>query len=384
MEKSNVTLREKELKNGRISLYLDFYPPILNTKKNKYTRRDFLKIYLFKKPKDQIQKISNIENRRTAELIQAKRQNEISKKDIYTQFEQEQLQIQAIGCESFLNFFKKLGQKKIGNNLSIWNCAITHFEAFLEGQDLCFKDSTISLMEDYKDYLLTAKSLRDNGKILSRNTALSYQNKLRTTLKKAYKEGKLRTDINASLDSIKEQESQRNFLTLEEAKKLFETPCSNGLVYQISMFSILTGVRYSDIAKLLWSEIEYIENDGYYIRFKQKKTEGMETMPIPDDAFELLGSKVNENDKVFEGLKKWDVDRILPVWIANAGITKHITFHCFRHTYATLQISSGTDIFTISKMLGHKNVKTTQIYTKIIDSKKREATSRISLKQRLN
>lgn len=381
MEKSNVTLRQKELKNGRISLYLDFYPPILNTKKNKYTRRDFLKIYLFKKPKDQIQKISNIENRRTAELIQAKRQNEISKKNIYTQFEQEQLQIQAIGHESFLKFFKKLGNKKIGNNLNIWNCAITHFEAFLEGQDLCFKDSTISLMEDYKDYLLTAKSLRDNGKTLSRNTALSYQNKLRTTLKKAYKEGKLRTDINAGLDSIKEQESQRNFLTLEEAKKLFETPCSNELVYQISMFSILTGVRYSDITKLLWSEVEYIENDGYYIRFKQKKTDGMETMPIPDDAFELLGLKVDENDKVFAGVKKWDVDRILPVWIAKAGITKHITFHCFRHTYATLQISSGTDIFTISKMLGHKNVKTTQIYTKIIDSKKRETTRRISLKQ---
>lgn len=381
MEKSNVTLRQKELKNGRISLYLDFYPPVLNTKKNKYTRRDFLKIYLFKKPKDQIQKISNIENRRTAELIQAKRQNEISKKNIYTQFEQEQLQIQAIGDESFLKFFKKLGHKKIGNNLNIWNCAITHFEAFLGGHDLCFKDSTISLMEDYKDYLLTAKSLRDNGKTLSRNTALTYQNKLRTTLKKAYKEGKLRTDINAGLDSIKEQESQRNFLTLEEAKKLFETPCSNELVYQISMFSILTGVRYSDIAKLLWSEIEYIENDGYYIRFKQKKTDGMETMPIPDDAFELLGSEVNANDKVFAGLKKWDVDRILPVWIAKAGITKHITFHCFRHTYATLQISSGTDIFTISKMLGHKNVKTTQIYTKIIDSKKRETTRRISLKQ---
>lgn len=116
MEKSKVTLRQKELKNGRISLYLDFYPPILDTKKNKYTRRDFLKIYLFKKPKDQIQKISNIENRRTAELIQAKRQNEICKKNIYTKFEQEQLQIQAIGHESFLKFFKKLGHKKIGNN----------------------------------------------------------------------------------------------------------------------------------------------------------------------------------------------------------------------------------------------------------------------------
>ncbi|QIH37339.1 site-specific integrase [Flavobacterium sp. Sr18] len=380
MEKSNVTLRQKDISNERISLYLDFYPPILNNN-NRYTRREFLKIYLFKKPKNQLQKNSNIENRHIAELIQMKRQNEISKKNIYTSFEKDQLHIQAIGRESFLEYFNKLAQKKIGNNRSIWKSAITHFESFLEGKDICFKDISISLMEDYKEYLLNAKSLRDTGKKLSRNTGLSYQNKLRTTLKKAYKEGKLKIDINAGIDSIKEQEAHRNFLTLEEAKKLFYTPCSNDLVYQISMFSILTGVRYSDIAKLLWSEIEYIENDGYYIRFKQKKTGGMETLPIPNEAFELLRPNVNENDKVFAGLKKWDVDRILPVWIAKSGIKKHITFHCFRHTYATLQLSSGTDIYTISKMLGHKNVKTTQIYAKVIDSKKRETTAKISLKR---
>lgn len=381
MEKSNVTLRQKEITKGRVSLYLDFYPAILDTATNEYTRREFLKIYLFKKPKDQIQKISNIENLRIAELIQVKRQNEISKKNIYTQFEKEQLQLQSIGNESFLKYFKKLGEKKIGNNLSIWDSAIKHFEAFLETQDICFKDITISLMEEYKDYLLTAKSLRKNGGILSRNTALSYHNKLKTTLKKAYKEGKLRTDINAGVCSIKEQESQRNFLTLEEAKMLFETPCPNELIYRVSMFSILTGIRYSDIEKLVWSEIEFINNDGYYVRFKQKKTEGMETMPISEDAFELLGERKNNTGKIFPGLKKWDIDRILPVWIAKSGITKRITFHCFRHTYATLQITAGTDIFTISKMLGHKNIKTTQIYTKIVDHKKRETTSRISLRQ---
>lgn len=380
MEKSNVKLRQKEIANGRISLYLDFYPPILNSKTNEYTRREFLKIYLFKKPKDQIQKISNIENLRTAELIQARRQNELSKDNIYSQLEKEQLQIQAIGNESFLKYFKKLGQKKIGNNLKIWNCSIIHFETFLNGQDLHFKNVTIPLIEDFKDYLLKAKSLRKNGKTLSRNTALSYHNKIKATLKKSYKEGKLRTDINAGVESIKEQESQRNFLSLEEAKKLFGTPCPKEIVYKTSVFSTLTGMRYSDIAKLRWSEIEHIENDGYYVRFMQKKTEGTETMPISDDAYALLGERGDKNDKVFNNLKKWDIDRALPVWVAKSGITKHITFHCFRHTYATLQMTSGTDLFTISKMLGHKNIKTTQIYTKVIDKKKRETTAKINLK----
>ena len=83
---------------------------------------------------------------------------------------------------------------------------------------------------------------------------------------------------------------------------------------------------------------------------------------------------------MFEGLKKWDMDRTLPIWLTDAGIDKHkhITFHCFRHSDATLQMAAGTDIFTVSKMLGHKDIKTTQIYTKIIDERKRETTSRMS------
>ncbi|HEU4790334.1 MAG TPA: site-specific integrase [Flavobacterium sp.] len=380
MKKINVSLRKKVISKGRISLYLDFYPPIINIETNKYTRREFLKIYLFQKPNNQIQKIANIENLHTAELIHIRRQNEVRKHEVYSEFEKEQLEIQRISQGSFLKYFKKLADKKEGNNKSIWYSAISHFEAFLENQEICFKNVTVIFMNDYKEYLLKAKNRRDTGKTLSRNTALSYHNKLKTTLKRAYKEGKLRTDINSGIESIKEQESQRNFLTLSEAKKLFSTPCSNAIVHRISIFSTLTGIRYSDIAKLIWSEVQFIEDDGYYIRFKQKKTDGLQTMPITDEAFEILGERTNENDKVFAGLKKWDVDRVMPVWVTQAGITKHITFHCFRHTYATLQIFSGTDIFTVSKMLGHKSVKTTQIYAHIIDKNKRDAANRISLK----
>lgn len=380
MGKSNVTLRKKTISKGRMSLYLDFYPPILNPKTNKLTRREFLKLYIFEKPKNQIQKISNVENIRTAELIQIKRQNEINKENIYFAFEQEQLKIQEIGKTSFLKYFRKLAGKKNDNNLSTWECSIKHFENFLEGRDLQFKDVSVSLSEDFRDYLLKAKSLRKINKTLSPNTALSYHNKFKATLNKAYKEGKLRNNINASVDSIKEQESQRNFLTIEEAKKLFYTDCPKDIIRRASIFSTLTGMRYSDIIKLKWSEIEYFENDGYYIRFKQRKTSGLATIPISEDARDILGKREDANQNVFFGLKKWEIDRVLPVWIARAGITKHITFHCFRHTYATLQISLGTDIFTISKMLGHKNVKTTQIYTKIIDEKKREAANRINLK----
>lgn len=379
MSKTIITLRKKAISQGRMSLYLDFYPPVWNAAANDYTRREFLKLYIYQKPADQHQKLSNSENLHTAELIRARRQNEINKSEIYSAFEKEQLRIQAIGKESFLDYYKNLGHKKIGKNLCIWNSAFIHFETFLKGKDLLFNEVTVALIEDYRDYLLKAKSLRKNRKTLSRNTALSYYNKIKTTLKAAYREDKLKTDINAKIGSIKEMESQRNFMTLEETRRLFATPCPSVLVRRISMFSVLTGVRYSDIAKLTWSELHYIEGDGHYIIFRQKKTEGTASIPISDEAFELLGKRRGENEKVFKGLNKWDVDRALPVWVALSGINKHITFHCFRHTYATLQLTAGTDIFTISKMLGHKSVKTTQIYAKVIDGKKREAANRITL-----
>jgi len=103
-------------------------------------------------------------------------------------------------------------------------------------------------------------------------------------------------------------------------------------------------------------------------------------MPISEQAYSLLGEPKEPNNKVFAGLNySAHENKNLSKWIEAAGITKDITFHCFRHTFATLQLSGGTDIYTVSKMLGHRELKTTQIYAKIIDQTKREAADKIKL-----
>ena len=103
-------------------------------------------------------------------------------------------------------------------------------------------------------------------------------------------------------------------------------------------------------------------------------------MPISDPVYSLCGERGDADRLVFEGLQdpSW-INRPVKRWIEASGITKHITFHCFRHTYATLQLTNGTDIYTVSKMLGHKKVTTTQIYAKIVDAKKNAAADAIQI-----
>jgi tyrosine type site-specific recombinase len=146
-----------------------------------------------------------------------------------------------------------------------------------------------------------------------------------------------------------------------------------------SLFSALTGLRLSDIQRLRWKEI-IEDNDKIELHFTQKKTKGVEYKPISKQALELCGERRDLEDLVFENLPDpaW-ISRPLKKWIAKAGIHKNITFHCFRHTFATLQLANGTDIYTVSKMLGHTNVKTTQVYAKVIDENKIKAAEVIKL-----
>lgn len=378
MKRIRVTLRKKSISNGKQSLYLDFYPPFFNSESGEYSRREFLKLYLIAKPASQIDKILNAENLHRAELICSRRQNEVNKEFIYTPFELEELRKKETGRKSFLEFFKKEASLRTGKNLALWESAIKHFEKFLNDRDLLFQEVDADLIEDFRSYLLKTESIRNIGKKLSQNTALSYFNKAKATLRKAYKLKMLQSDVNAQVEGIKEVESERNHLTLEESIALYNTPCIKDIVKRVSLFSLLTGIRYSDIAKLKWKDF-HNTTQGHFIRFRQQKTQKQEMMPISEHAYRLMENQRNDDEMIFEGLKKWDVDRVLPIWVSEAGITKHITFHCFRHTYATLQISAGTDLFTVSKMLGHKSIKTTQIYAKLVDEKKMQATGKIML-----
>ena len=228
---------------------------------------------------------------------------------------------------------------------------------------------------------MTAKSNRSEKETLSQNSALSYFNKVKFVLKQAYKDGILQIDLNAKVKPIKEAETRREFLTIEELNKLVKTECTNPLLKKIALFSALTGMAFKEIQNLKWRDIKFIEGEGYLVLSKRQKTQRDNYLPISEQAFSLCGNHPgNPDENVFPGLKYSAYNnKQLTEWIEAAGIAKNITFHCFRHTFATLQLYNGTDIYTVSKMLGHKDLKTTQIYAKIVDEAKRTAANKIKL-----
>lgn len=381
---AKVTLRQKNISKARQSLYLDFYPAIPHPKTGKPTRREFLGLYLFEKPKTPIDKQHNTETLKIAESIRQKRENYLNKPEIYSEYEKEQLRKKELSEQCFIEYFKRLSDKRKTSNHDNWIATLNYLESFTKGS-LKFSELTEQVLENFKNYLLTTKSNRSQKTKLSVNSAVSYFNKVKAALKQAYKDGILQTDLNARIEPIKTADTKREYLTIDELNSLVKTPCNDELLKRAALFSALTGLRFSDIQKMTWKELEFIPGQGYFLNFSQKKTKNFESLPISDQAYSLTNGlqepkNMLPDSYVFNDLKYSAYqNKHLYQWIGAAGITKNITFHCFRHTFATLQLFNGTDIYTVSKMLGHKDLKTTQIYTKIVDQAKRTAANKIKL-----
>jgi integrase len=358
-----ITLRKRKLKTGGTSLYLDIY----HNGKREY---EPLSLFLVT-PKTSLDRKSNRETLLVAEAHKAERQ-------IQLQNGTYGFRKALSGDKDFLAFFKKLCEERFEsvNNYGNWLSTYNHLYAYSKN-NLRFQDVNEAFIEGFKNYLLTAKLTKANTR-LAQNSAHSYFNKLKAALNRAVELKLINDNPARRVKSIQQEETNREYLNLEELKLLANTDCRYPILKNAFIFSSLTGLRWSDINKLIWEEVQYSESTGWRLVFKQKKTNGQEYLPISNEARELLGEKSDSFERVFKGLKYSAYMNVgLSQWILKAGITKTITFHCARHTHATLLLTNGVDIYTVSKLLGHKALKTTQVYAKIIDQKKIDAVNSI-------
>lgn len=372
----NITVRQKKLANNKLSLYLDYYPPITSAKTGKETRREFLNLKIYEDPRSPEEKAHNKEIIDLAEIIRSKRIVQFRDKEFGFK---ENVNISV----NLITFYETIVDEKLNNtsksNYSAWKSSLKYLKEFI-GSKLKTHQLNESHIRKYREFLLTTDNLRVKEiKKLSRNTASAYYKHFITVLKLAYKRNLILTDLADNAIFIKEEQTHREYLTEEELDILWKTEIKIEKVKHMAFFAALTGFRFSDIINLKWESIYNDKHQGFYIRLKEQKTGNINNHPISNTAYSLLKAQGTTSGLVFTNIKYTQITRPLRDWIKLSGIHKKISFHNFRHSYATLQLANGTDIYTVSKLLGHKNVSTTQIYTKVMDKNKIKAANRINL-----
>lgn len=369
-----IHLRKRQhTKTGKISLFLEIYKGTTTSPDGKVKNlRDYeyLNLYLIDKPKTPIDKQSNKDNLQLAESIKAKRELEI-KNGLYgftNEFKR---------STNFIDYFTEQMEKRKQStgNYGNWDSTLKHLIKFA-GTKVSFREIDQNFCENFRDYLKnTAK--KSSGQPLSSSSVSSYFLKFRACLKEAVRKKIILSNPAIGVSNPKVKESIREYLTLDELKAIVKAECRYDVLKRAFIFSCLTGLRWSDIQNLKWSELQKT-NDGFRITFHQQKTKGLQYLDLSEQSRGYLGEAGSPDERAFTGLKYSSYMNVeLSKWMMRAGITKDITFHCARHTFAVLQLTLGTEIFTLSKLLGHSELKTTQIYAKIVDEKKREAVNRI-------
>ena len=368
-----ISLRTKKIKNGKFSLFIEFYKGHYIDKNgiNKYDRDfEYLKLYPLENPSTTDEKRKNKEIYELAEKILSIRKAEFYQGKF-------KLKNDKKGQISFMDYYTRLKEDRFETkaNYGNWDAAQKHIEKYCPPHKQ-LKDIDTDFVKGFKRYLNT-KAKTKSGTPLSQNSKYTYFNKFKAALREAYTENYLEENVLRSVKGFEQGESTREYLTYSELQALTQAECKYPVLKNAFIFSCLTGLRWSDIDKLRWSEVRD-EDTGSRIIFRQKKTDGLEYLYVSEQSRNLLGKRANESDRVFRGLKYGAVyNTEILRWCMKAGITKHITFHSARHTNAVLLLENGADIYTVSKRLGHREIHTTEIYTKIIDEKMKEAANLI-------
>ena len=366
--KEPVRLREKALANGVRSLYLDIY---VNGKRS----YEFLKLYLIPENNPQA-KVQNDNTMRAANTIKLNRILEITNNK--AGLKNTSIRAKMLLKDWMENFRKAQEQKGVKDQKLIHNTihALTAYNI------------NVAMRDVNREYIVGLTNFLRNeyrsprGKKLKDYSVINYLGCLRNALNMAVREDVIADNPIMKLstqDKVKAPESQREFLTIEEVQKLEATDSPYPHIKQAFLFACYTGLRCSDVRSITWGKIVK-DGEKFRLHTVMFKTKRPFYIPLSKKAMQWMPERGNktDNDLIFERIPvQVNTKLYLQPWLDKAGITKPITFHCSRHTFGTMMLTLGADIYTTSKLLGHTKVEVTQIYAKIINKKKDDAVSLI-------
>jgi len=370
----NIVIREKQLKGGNKSLYLDIY-------EDGERRYEFLKLYLIPEDAPNAKKL-NEQTRQKALAIKSER--------MLGKEKEEKKSFVPIECLTVSEWLHRVTQE-----IEKQPCSSTYKRqmatvASIVSQYLAKKKKTTlplqkvdgNFVRGFLDFLQTEYAnphFKKQKQYLSHASANAYQNKFCTLLNMAVRQGLIKSNPFFTLteqERIGKPDTNREYLTKDEVIAMGNVKTGAEDIKRAFMFCCFTGLRKSDVSRLTWDDI--VETDsGEAICMEMKKTKTYVSIPLSQKAKEWLPTfdGTQTNVPLFPLPSATAIREGINIMARKAGIDKHITFHSSRHTFATLSLTAGNDLTTVSKLMGHKKVATTQIYGEVIMEKRQQAVN---------
>ncbi len=365
-----VTIRTKELKDGSRSIYLDVY--------DKGTRKyEYLRLYLVPETDDRAKRQNENAMRKangikaeyilgTSDLLKPKAEPE-----------------EEMTLQSWLDeYYRRVRDERDVSKGTVRHAK--HIKAIIEGflsqthkENIKIADFGRDEMAGLLRYLGEYKG--STGKQYAPYTVWTCQKRIVTIFNGALHEGLITVnpiDKLSKSEIYRQVESNRQSLTVEEVERIAAVDTKYSAIRDAFVFACLTGLRISDICTLKWDEIKDIAGRHTIVK-KQVKTGNVVSVPICDTALRYMPARECD-EHVFHLPCVRNIQEHIPEIAKAAGIQKHVTFHTSRHTFATLTLAAGSEIKTVSTLLGHESVKTTAIYAKVGLESKAKAINGLS------
>ena len=387
---ANPKIVAKLLSNGMESLYLDFYygfQMVYDEKKDKEVAqkmrgRESLKLYLYHKPQNAIQRQANKETLMLAEKVRYEKAQELLKDEKGYRIEEKKAPL------NFIAFFQEYNKAYTKKDIRMMQIAYNRFIDFLKDTQEYAKYARLmnikpqqidrDMMGAFTEYLQSrskgegAKSIFQRFKKVYKAMAVKYDFNYQAPF----------IDADGKTISIKVDDSVivKDVLSADEVKRLIAThyPNESKVIRDAFIFCLNTGLRFCDVKDLTYGNIDEANR---VLTFEQNKTKGHSAssgvvIPLNDGLLRLIGEPTSDQskDSLIFPLPSYEMClKAIKRWVKRAGINKHISWHCARHSFAVNILNNGANIKTVASLLGHSGLKHTEKYTRAIDSLKQDA-----------
>lgn len=359
--KSPVTIRTRELKDGRQSIFFDIFNDGVRTYK-------FLKMYLEPETTAQAKRT----NAKTLKQVE-KMRTELALELTYSRAGLEDRSFKAgIRLVDWMVQYEDYQKRNGGSKSFRANILATKKYVEQYNCDILLKDVNGVFIDGFIDFLKKQKYTKGETTYpLAHNTICCRIRNLHSVLNYAVR--KKLIAYNPCLDAetrVDEEECKKSYLTVEEVKRLIDTPCSSEILKRAFLFSVFCGLRLSDVRALTWRNI-IKDGDNWRVEKLIQKTQEMLYLPLNMMARKWFKEPEEHDidDKVFKGLGV-SFKESMTAWMKDAGITKKVGYHTSRHSFAVLALDAGVDLYTCSALMGHASIENTQVYADIMTGKK--------------